>query len=383
MGLYNIISRVNSSLYLNINGYGAGARKKINVYPATSSNDQVWSITNPNSTAQQEVASNSGLTYKLNANRNYDPWSYDHWICDLYTTNADTYLVFEKTSVSNVYRIRLKGASTKNYYLTAAGTSGSQVYFKPNLGTSDKTQQWTLKSVSTASSYPYTYSTNTKNGIKLHIVETPASTIELVNVKKKDQGIPVPYCGCNGGFFNNNGDKTDCDTLNIALNNGAAVGPGAAGTRNTCGHGNIAYIGGQIKCISASTQSQLISYLGGKPTWAQGGGMLYLGDANWETKWDFPHAPDALSTGWTAMVANTSTKKVYLFVTQDNNNKYLRDFRTAIQQHLGITDGKSTNYVGIMLDGGGSSCLRVYTSSGSRVGPDTPRPLCQIVSIKY
>ena len=48
------------------------------------------------------------LTYKLNANRNYDPWSYDHWICDLYTTNADTYLVFEKTSVSNVYRIRLK-----------------------------------------------------------------------------------------------------------------------------------------------------------------------------------------------------------------------------------------------------------------------------------
>ena len=148
MGLYNIISRVNSSLYLNINGYGAGARKKINVYPATSSNDQVWSITNPNSTAQQEVASNSGLTYKLNANRNYDPWSYDHWICDLYTTNADTYLVFEKTSVSNVYRIRLNGASTKNYYLTAAGTSGSQVYFKPNLGTSDKTQQWTLKSVS-------------------------------------------------------------------------------------------------------------------------------------------------------------------------------------------------------------------------------------------
>ena len=225
MGLYNIISRVNSSLYLNINGYGAGARKKINVYPATSSNDQVWSITNPNSTAQQEVASNSGLTYKLNANRNYDPWSYDHWICDLYTTNADTYLVFEKTSVSNVYRIRLNGASTKNYYLTAAGTSGSQVYFKPNLGTSDKTQQWTLKSVSTASSYPYTYSTNRKNGIKLHIVETPASTIELVNVKKKDQGIPVPYCGCNGGFFNNNGDKTDCDTLNIALNNGAAVGP--------------------------------------------------------------------------------------------------------------------------------------------------------------
>ena len=161
MGLYNIISRVNSSLYLNINGYGAGARKKINVYPATSSNDQVWSITNPNSTAQQEVASNSGLTYKLNANR-----SYDHWICDLYTTNADTYLVFEKTSVSNVYRIRLNGASTKNYYLTAAGTSGSQVYFKPNLGTSDKTQQWTLKSVSTASSYPYTYSTNTKKDRK-------------------------------------------------------------------------------------------------------------------------------------------------------------------------------------------------------------------------
>ena len=61
-------------------------------------------------------------------------------------------------------------------------------------------------------------------------------------------------------------------------------------------------------------------------------------------------------------------QEVYLFVTQDNNNKYLRDFRTAIQQHLGITDGKSTNYVGIMLDGGGSSCLRVYTSSGSRVG---------------
>ena len=126
------------------------------MYTATSSNDQVWSITNPNSTSQQEVASNSGLTYKLNANRNYDPWSYDHWICDLYTTNADTYLVFEKTSVSNVYRIRLNGASTKNYYLTAAGTSGSQVYFKPNLGTSDKTQQWTLKSVSTAFSYPYT-----------------------------------------------------------------------------------------------------------------------------------------------------------------------------------------------------------------------------------
>ena len=75
------------------------------------------------------------------------------WNCDVYTSNSDTYVNFEKVS-TGVYYIRLK--SHPERYLTAGGTkSGSDVSWEKLSTTTagKKAQQWKV----TATSLPTVY----------------------------------------------------------------------------------------------------------------------------------------------------------------------------------------------------------------------------------
>ena len=121
---------------------------------------------------------------------------------------------------------------------------------------------------------------------------------------------------------------------------------------------------------------------GATPTWVQGGGNLMLGNGSWAPS-DLRFTPDAQanSPGRTAIVVNTATKKVYLIVSRESTDKSVVQFRNAIYQYLGISNGTST-FAGLLLDGGGSSCIRAKNSAGQVVGAATSRALCQVITLK-
>lgn len=170
--------------------------------------------------------------------------------------------------------------------------------------------------------------------------------------------------------------------------NGSNVGSGIYGGReSTVGNGAIAW-NGNTWTLSNYTNAPSYSSIGFSTqanTWAQGGFHLWLGYTDWRTQ--FMAQPDAStfingSAYRTAMIANTTTKNVYLIVTLQSVT--ISAFRSAIQSYLNISDGSQLNstYNGILLDGGGSSQLRAKDSSGNVVNISQSRPLAQIVVLK-
>lgn len=61
------------------------------------------------------------------------------------------------------------------------------------------------------------------------------------------------------------------------------------------------------------------------------------------------------------------TNYVYLIVTEDACN--YKNFRQAIQEYFGITDGSAVNsrYAGVMLDGSGSTQMKVNRANGEDI----------------
>lgn len=186
----------------------------------------------------------------------------------------------------------------------------------------------------------------------------------------------------------------DPKTLNISWQNGTWVpgkssNPnGSGGDYNELGYSAIYWTGSQLNFIRTLYGSN-ISGISSSGTWAQGGVSLYLGNSNWKSKIldnNNERCPidyvTELAKGRTAIVANTSTKQVYLIITTASQT--LTQFRTAIQSYLGITDGGADNatYKGLMLDGGGSSQLKCRNSSGTEISqPDRTRLLTQIITL--
>jgi len=368
---YKIVSHSGNGLPLSVNSANIiGSRTEVVLQTSSAGDNQKWLIENTSSTSGQAIRTRSNLVFMLNAHRK-------EWGGDVYTDNEDTKIKLVPLG-NDLFRLQL--ASVTNRYLTASGTtSGSGVTWQP-LNSSSDSQKWKLVKQTTPA-YPsnFTYTKKTINGITLYILETPATNIGLVNVVKQSTGVPAQYCGCNAGFFDNE-HAASLETYNIAMNGRVAVGPEDAGTYNTCGKGNIALVNGQIQCFEANDIQEVLKKYP-SPTWVQGGGMMFLGDPNWKDKWSFPHDPESSSTGRTALVSNKKSKKVYLVVGISSTSKTITQFRTALQSHFDITDGSSTDYVGLMLDGGGSSTLRLY-QNGTRTGPNTSRKLCQILYLK-
>lgn len=86
MANYKIVSHGGSGLPLNV--YGSGtitSRRNVCIWTDTGSTDQQWAIASLGS--NQQVKSLNNLNYMLNANTST-------WNCDVYTSNADTYINF-------------------------------------------------------------------------------------------------------------------------------------------------------------------------------------------------------------------------------------------------------------------------------------------------
>ena len=137
MANYKIVSHGGSGLPLNV--YGSGtitSRRNVCIWTDTGSTDQQWAIASL--VSNQQVKSLNNLNYMLNANTST-------WNCDVYTSNADTYINFILVS-TGVYRLQLASDTTK--YLTAEGTtSGSNVKWAALNNTT--AQQWKITTVST------------------------------------------------------------------------------------------------------------------------------------------------------------------------------------------------------------------------------------------
>lgn len=73
------------------------------------------------------------------------------------------------------------------------------------------------------------------------------------------------------------------------------------------------------------------------------------------------------SAGRSAFVVDNTMKYVYLIVTGSTTN--YTTFRAAIETFLDLTDGSaaSTRFMGLFLDGGGSSQIRAYTPKNALV----------------
>lgn len=352
----------------------------------------MWYINDLSSTTAQPIRTRTNLVFMLNAQK-----AATEGICNVYTANSDTNIKIVSAG-SGTYRLQLN--STSNRYLTAVGTeAGSDVNWQ-TLNSSSNTQKWKIVKLDIPA-YPkasidYTYNHITSGTVPFYLITVDASKVGVVNVVKQNGGIPIPYCGCNAGYFSLTAGKLG--SLNMALNYGVPVGPEftddnglthIAGDYNSTvtGSWNIAYCDKKICFEQARTAPKLIEALGGSPVWAQGGITLSLGKKNWVTVWNSEtnYSVDGEREGRTFLVANKTTNKVYLFVQQtgEGGATYsVRQFRNTIQQYLGISDGNDTDFVGIALDGGGSSCLRCYNSEGTRIGIDVSRPLCQIIYIK-
>lgn len=348
----------------------------------------MWYIDNLGSADAQEIRTRTNFVFMLNA-KNPTSTSAE---CNVLTTNNNTKIKLVSLG-GDTYRIQLN--STSNRYLTAAGTtSGSKVYWQA-LNSSANTQKWKIVKLATQPypKYPtdYSYAYVTSGSIPFYLITVDAAKIGVVNVLEQNVGIPVPYCGCNGGWFDNK--ALTGSSHNIALNYGVPVGPYfnskdfgrvLAGSYNTVGSWNIAYCGGEIKFVQAKNLDELKTALGGvTPIWAQGGISLDFGSSKWEDDWDSErYKPDNLSTGRTMVVANKASKKVYLFVQRTETAYSIRAFRETVRNYLGIPQPGFTSFVGLVLDGGISSGLRCYNSAGSRVGADASRALDQIIYIK-
>lgn len=145
MGYYKIRSYAGTGEFLNvaISGEVLG-RRNVDIWKESCPIDQIWQINTIGS--NQQVRTINNLSYMLNAKRST-------WNCDVYTSNADTYVNFITVS-TGIYYIQLVSNATR--YLTACGTeSGSNVMWEELSGTDagKKAQQWKLISTPLPSIY--------------------------------------------------------------------------------------------------------------------------------------------------------------------------------------------------------------------------------------
>ena len=376
MANYKIVN-VAANKCLNIYGDNVTSLKNnqnVTLWADSGAPEQTWIIDSLGNGVV--VKSSVDNRFGLNAYRS----SASKYNCDVYPWSGnETDAKVNFVATSGGYRIKL---ANYDMYLTAGGTgNGADVYWAPITGAT--TQMWSCVPVTSRGPQKHSYFNGPVNGMNLHVIETDASNIQMVNMQKKTGGMGT-YFGINGGFFNRN-STSDVSCQNYAINNGVPVGPNGTGATNELGFAAIAYVNGMVKLLPAVLRddADLRAALGGAtPTWVQGGGNLMLGNGSWAPS-DLRFTPDAQanSPGRTAIVVNTATKKVYLIVSRESTDKSVVQFRNAIYQCLGISNGTST-FAGLLLHGGGSSCIRAKNSAGQVVGAATSRALCQVITLK-
>lgn len=237
------------------------------------------------------------------------------------------------------------------------------------------------------------YKTGTYGNIKLHVIETDASNIKLVNLAGGKSIGGSTYFGVNGGWFD-----LQKGLLNVTVCDGYVVADSGS-NNNGVGGGVIGWDGSQALCLTGTNNIDAIrgAVMGvaKNGTWAQGGFSLWLGDSQWKTKLDKEVNGDdqvnivySSHPGRTALVAKNGGD-VRLFVTRETVG--VEKFRDAIQAYLGIKNGTATEWKGILLDGSYSSQLKAKNDSNATVtiedpdkswGTSYPRRIYGIVALR-
>lgn len=225
----------------------------------------------------------------------------------------------------------------------------------------------------------HNYKTGTYNGILLHMIRTRASNITLKNLRCNKNLKQSGYYGVNGGFFNfATASVNPRRVISLAKIDGAVVGPNAndGNSNNWNGGGIIVWNGRQLSALfnKPNTDAANIAGTSAVGTWAQGGISLWLGYSNYNSAVATGNggarpvqAQNGIDAARTALVADMDTNYVYLIVTVDACD--YKNLRQAIQEYFGITDGSAVNsrYAGIMLDGSGSTQMKVNRANGEDV----------------
>ena len=222
----------------------------------------------------------------------------------------------------------------------------------------------------------YTYKTHTYGGVKLHIIETKASNIKLVNTVDNNGNAKsvnqTGKTGINGAFFVRTPDPINHPTqyknmvLNIAYYHGkclnTGVNPDDAHT-NDQGHGVVGWDGTFARYHEDITDADELNFVTKSNSWAQGGVALWLGTKYWKDKFIDQIGESLLKSSAlrTAMICDLGTSnKVYLIITASATT--VEKFRAAIEDLFDINDDSglaSEDFQGIMLDGGSSTQMYV------------------------
>ena len=240
----------------------------------------------------------------------------------------------------------------------------------------------------------HNYKTGTYNGILLHMIRTRASNITLKNLRCYKNLKESGYYGVNGGFFNWPGSTNGRRVISLAKVDGHVVGPNAndGNSNNWNGGGIIVWNGRQLSALfnKPSTDAANIAGTSAVGTWAQGGISLWLGYSDYDTAVASGNGGEKPAQAYddgvaarTALVADMNINYVYLIATENACN--YKNFRKAIQEYFDITDGGKVNsrYAGVMLDGGGSTQMKVNRSNGKDVEIlGDSRGLAEIIVLK-
>ena len=240
-----------------------------------------------------------------------------------------------------------------------------------------------------ATNYTYIDYTDPGTGRAFNTIKTPASNIQLVNLRKQTGAAQyirnTSYYGMNAGFFVIATNKL----LNIAYQDGVCIGSGVDsddGYTNAIGESVICWTGSAINQYNPviTGGSSLVPKTNG--SWAQGGLGLFLGDPDWESKYGaqlgaggYPIYSAACRTG---ILINTSTKYVYLFECAIQTT-LVYDLRHGMMSYAGITDsGLSNTWKAIMTDGGRSTQMYCKEVNSYYLGAGDNRPVPQIIALK-
>lgn len=386
MAIYSLISN-SSALYLNLKGSGAAyAHRDVNLYNSTASVDQQWVI--DSFSGVQVIRSQNNTIYGLN----YRPSSGECDIQVIRGNETDAEVIFHSQS-DGTYKIEL--AHHAGLYLTA-NSLRRLATISWETEQSNRNQNWLIYPYADIGPTKQSVFSGTYAGKNLTILSTDASNIKLLNLQGQMNLQTSPYYGLNGGFW-----STNTNTLNIAICDGAVVGPGENDglQNNWCGSGVIYWDGSDfiVKPITpgstayADDPSLSKEFLdGGEGTWAQGGFSMLLGLSNWREMAREEQAGDNNPNGvWnieamrSAMVIDKVQKKVYLI--DCTSTATFTQVRAAIQAWLGITDGNELNsrYSGLLLDGSGSSQLKARQEDGvDKMCLGDGRALHQIIALR-
>ena len=241
----------------------------------------------------------------------------------------------------------------------------------------------------------HNYKTGTYNNLLLHMIRTKASNITLKNLRCKQSLKASGYYGVNGGFFNFSTASTNPRrVISLAKVDGAVVGPNPndGNSNNWNGGGIIVWNGKQLSALfnKPNTDAADIAGTSTAGTWAQGGISLWLGYSDYNT---------AVATGnggtrpaqtqnnsrsaRTALVADMESNYVYLIVTETPCD--YKNLRKAIQAYFNISEGNKVDsrYAGLMLDGSGSTQMKVNRENGEDIEiTGDGRSLAEVIVLK-